>query len=375
MIYKAEKIFLEDKILHKGYLKIEGDRFGEATETGAEVCEDFGDHWIIPGLLDTHIHGYAGVDFMRASSREISRGAKALARDGVTGFLPTTMTASRETLREGMRSLGAHRSLEGEARLLGIHGEGPFLAEAYGGAQDRRFLLPPGLSFIRELRQISEGKLSKITMAPELPGALEVIEALTREGVQVSLGHTGATYRECLEAIQAGAGMFTHVFNGMRPFHHREPGAVGAALLTEGVFCEVIADGIHLGEETLKLLMKVRGLEGIVLVSDALSVAGRAEESPLSGKESFQLREGRAVMEDGRLAGGTMSLLDQIKLLRDKGIADLWEGLRMASLQPARSMGLEDRFGSIRRGKVADFLVVDASLRIHRVFMNGRSVL
>lgn len=337
-----------------------------------------GDGYVVPGFIDLHVHGGGGADFMAGTPEAVARAAKAHAQHGTTGLLATTVAAPREALLAAIRAARSHiestsATIRG-ARVLGVHLEGPYINPRYRGAQEEAFLRPPDAAELAELADAAAGALRLVTLAPELPGALACIAMLRRLGVRVAAGHTAATYAEITAAARAGLRHVTHLFNAMRGLHHREPGTVGAALELPRLTCELIADGIHVEPAALRLAVKARGRRGVVLITDAMMAAGLGDGEYRLGPQPVSVRGGAARLADGTLAGSVLTMDRAVaNMVRLAGVP-LPAAVAMASLQPARALGLQRRKGSLEPGKDADVVVLDGSLRARLTLVEGQVV-
>ena len=375
----ARKVFTPLEIIENGLVVVEdgtiqslGSREEIAVPTAARFV-DVGDRILAPGFVDVHIHGGAGYDLTEATPEALIAVAQLLARHGTTCFLPTTLSASEavllpavENLSRLLQSWGGEQASWGEplATPLGLHLEGPFLSADYRGVHPAAFLRKPSLPLFQKLFQAAQGSLKVLTLAPELEGALELQAEATRRGVKVALGHSNATYEQAMKAIEAGASHAVHVFNAMRPFGHRDPGLLGAILTEDRLPAEVIADGIHVSAAAMRLLVRAKGADNILLVTDGVSATGMGpgiyrlgtteifiEPDPPTGALACRNRE-------GKLAG---SVLTQDVAIRNTVIftgVSLCEAVKMASWNPARVLGLE-RKGCIRPGADADLVVLE----------------
>lgn len=289
-----------------------------------------------PWLIDSHLNGALGVAFDSATREDIARIGLYLARrHRLAAYVATLISQPQTRLLAAIARLRDSTTLPG-ARILGIHVEGPFLHPAYRGAHPRRALRLPDVREFAEWVRVADGQLRMITIAPELPGATEVIREARRNGVVVSLGHTGATYHEARRAIRAGATHITHVFNAMRPFHHRDAGVLGAALL-EDVWVEAVYDGQHIGREAMELLLRCQGKERIVLASDGSPALGAAPGRYEFTGIPIELRGGRSVVRgNGNLAGSALGLWDCYRLF----VRDFGEAPQVVTSNPARMLGL-----------------------------------
>jgi N-acetylglucosamine-6-phosphate deacetylase len=283
------------------------------------------------------------------------------------------VTAAPERLEAAVRTLGAAPAVDGGAAILGIHLEGPYLCDAHRGAQDPRHLRAPDLGELDRL--LDAGPVRLVTLAPELPGALAAIERLVDAGVVAAVGHTGATYDQAAAAFDAGATHAAHLFNGMRAFHHREPGVIGAALDRPDVVCELICDGLHAHPAAMRLAHRVKGAGGAVLITDAMQATGLGDGRYRIGDLPVVVRDGRAELADsGTLAGSTLTMGAAVRnAVRLMGIS-LPDAIRMAAATPARVLGLEHRKGMLAPGRDADLVVLEDDLAVRATMVGGRWV-
>lgn len=350
----------------------------------AGTIRDFSGCTLVPGLIDLHVNGAGGRDFLEGTTDAVTQAARAHAGRGTTALAPTLVTASH---RQILTALQAVRKVA-EAppgmtpdlpEIVGIHLEGPFISRVRRGAHPHEPIRPASLEEVVQYREASGGRLRMITLAPEVAGALPLIREAKTWGMVISLGHTDATYEQALEAIEAGATYAIHVFNAMRGFHHREPGAAGAVLDRKEVTAELIADAIHIHPAGLRMVYRLKGPEGVVLASDAVSVAAAPRKVSDSGScrlggERLVLREGRAVTLDGTLAGGAITLAEAVRNMVLVAGIPLADAVRMATLNPARVLGIEGRKGRLAVGCDADVLVLNGGLEVEAVFVRGHQV-
>ncbi len=326
-------------------------------------AEDLHGAFVIPGLIDLHVHGALGADATDGDPEGIRRMAKHLFDCGVTAFLPTTVTAPIPVLERAIRAINEVKSAEtpeGEqARILGLHLEGPYFSKEKKGAQNPEYLKAPDLGEFRSLQELSGHSIRLVALAPELPGAEAFIREASKETV-VSVAHTNCTYEEAGRAFENGASHLTHLFNAMPGLHHRAPGPIPAACECPSVFAELISDGIHVDPAMVRLAFRL--FQGrICLISDALRAEGLSDGFYDLGGLKVVLSGQRATLEDGTIAGSVTNLMDCVKRAVSFGIP-AGEALLAATLNPARSLGIEDRFGSIEPGKAADFVLLDGAL-------------
>jgi len=351
---------------------------------GIEAAAPAGDDYILPGFIDLQVNGSHGIDVMAAGPEGIVTLARRLACEGTTAFLPTAVTAPLERI-EGAHSAIAEATDHqegscddgiGAAAILGMHLEGPFISRARLGVHPPLNLEPAGEPFERAIKLRS---LRLVTLAPELKGALDAIRRLCARGVVVSLGHTDATFAEANAGTAAGARMFTHLFNGMRPMHHRDPGVVAAAMLSSEAKPAVIPDGIHVDPAILKLVYRTRGAAGMLLTSDKVALAGAgdsvgtAKASGRVGRGEAKVDGGAARLDDGTLAGSVISMLDGARLMVEKVGASVGEAAMMAAANPAAMLRLDDR-GILKLGTRADLMLLSRELKLKAVFIGGREI-
>jgi len=330
---------------------------------------------VAPGFVDLHVHGAAGCDFMDGTEATLSAAAATLARHGTTSFLATTMSAPQARLESTVRSLASFRTSPAQgARMIGIHLEGPYLNPLRSGTHGTPFLRGTDVGEFRRLAALSENRLCRITIAPEMDPGLKVVREAAERGIQVSLGHSDATEEQTIAAIDAGATHITHTGNAMRPFHQREPGIFGVALTDDRVFTEIIADGVHLHATTLQLLLASKGVDRTLLVTDGLSAVGMPDGNYPLGDKTVTVRGGECRDEKGRLAGSTLTLDRAVRNLVEWLDVPLHEALTAASATPARSMRMGDSIGMIRPGADADLIFLSRDLVVLHTMVAGRTV-
>ncbi len=332
--------------------------------------------WLAPGFIDMHIHGGDGADVMDGTVRALETIARFHASHGTTSWLPTTLTAPFSEIR---RVLDAVASLQKQpqqgAEALGVHLEGPFLSSKRIGAQNPAYLAEPSLAAWEEMVGSRRELVRKMTIAPEVPGALELIAHLHEVGVIPSLGHTDATFEEADRVIRLGHCHATHLFNGMRGLHHREPGVLAACLLSENVALELIVDGIHLEPQVVKMVLRTAGPERVCLITDAMAAAGRPDGQYELGGLAVTVEGGKAYLTEGHnIAGSTLTMDAAVRNMVRKVGVSLPDAVRMASLNPARELGIADRKGDIAVGLDADLVLLDESFSVVRTWVQGREV-
>ncbi|HAA90512.1 MAG: N-acetylglucosamine-6-phosphate deacetylase [Thermoanaerobacterales bacterium 50_218] len=377
LILTGAKVYTPEKCHQQGTVIIEGGKIKDVVRGEPEHCEglviEFDREDIVtPGLIDVHTHGYKG-RAVAPDQAELSGLSFVLASEGVTGFLGTAMTAPLEELA-AILAAGEEcrkRVLPGAA-LLGIHLEGPFLNPDYAGFQERRFLRPPALSDLYFLLE-KGGPIALLTLAPELPNALEVVRAASREGTIVSAGHSAATFEETLAAVRAGLSHTTHIFNRMAPLHHREPGLVGAALTLPQISVEAIADCVHLHPAILQLLFMLKK-ENLVVISDTLPCSGLPPGVYEVGSSKVEVTPDSVRTNEGKLAGGALPLPQALSRFRKLSGLPLEKILPAVTINPARLLRLDHRKGRLAPGYDADISVFSKDFVPLLTIVGGRVV-
>jgi N-acetylglucosamine-6-phosphate deacetylase len=350
-------------LIQRGTILAVGPRAAVTVPTKGRVV-DFGDAILVPGLIDIHIHGGAGHDVMEGSDESLAAIERMLAQHGITGYCPTTVTAPLDQTLKALESLGkAVQRAESNghsgpprARPLGIHLEGPFLSPERRGVHPPLYLKPPSVELFDQMWDAAAGRIRILTIAPELEGALDLITEASRRGVCVSLGHSNATLAQGLAGIQAGARHATHSFNAMRRLDHRDPGLMGAILTDRAVTADIIVDGLHVDPVVVDLFMRAKGADGAVLITDGISATGMPDGIYHLGSFEVQLR-GERCESFGKLAGSVLTLDRAIGNAMKFAQLSFQDSLRMATLNPARVLGLEHRKGVLREGADADIAV------------------
>jgi N-acetylglucosamine-6-phosphate deacetylase len=370
-------LVLTDRLAQHGQVVIEDGAIQEVVsgEPRYDATEDYGDSYILPGLIDLHVHGIAGADTMDGSKESIDRMARRFAAHAVTGFLASTITQSLPVTLQAIASMleSMDGPQEGSARIFGIHLEGPFLSNEFKGMQNEAYLLPPDEHVLRELVRHGKGHVTRVSVAPELPGAGRLIRLLRDEGVYVSIAHTGATYEQVLDAVLLGATQVTHCFNGMRGLHHREPGVAGAAMLCDDLYVELIADGIHIHPAVMRLLLRVKGRERVMLVTDAMAAAEMPDGDYTFGGHEVTVRDRVARLQNGQLASSTLTMEAAVRNLVRLCAIPLVDAVYMGSTTPAAAIGLDGRKGKLIAGYDADLAVLDRDFQPVATWIEGQA--
>ncbi len=364
---KNVKIVRGGKILPQSVLlydeKIRG--FADAIPAGLEQVTDGGGLYLSAGFIDQHIHGYLGEDTMTHSPEAM---AKALPENGVTAFLPTTMTMAPETIAEAMERVRSAMGKKLGARVLGCHMEGPFIHPDKKGAQDAKYILHPTMEMVEPFKDV----IKVVTYAPERDDAGDFALKLRALGIVPSVGHTNATYADASYAYQHGALSTTHFFNTMPPLHHREPGVIGAALESDA-YIEVIADTIHVHPHLFPILAKLK-MDRLCLVTDCMEAGGLPDGRYALGGQPVDVKEKQARLLDGTLAGSVLRLNEGVRNMAKFGGVSLPEALKMATENPARLLNVADQMGTLQEGTLADFILLDEECNVRATFVGGECV-
>lgn len=372
----AELFYCANGVKGPGYLAIEDGNFGGfQTEKPEGEILDYSGKQVAPGFVDTHIHGYNGHDVMDNSVDGLNVISEGILSCGVTSYLPTTLTASTEELNAVCQTIGENGDKIKGAKIQGIFLEGPFFNEKYKGAQNPKYMSEPSIATLKKWQELANGSVRKIAIAPEREGALPFIDYATKNDINVAIGHTDATYEQCKAAVDQGANIFVHTFNGMRGLHHREPGVVGAAMSLKDAFSELICDGHHVHPVSAGIVMDAHGRDKTMFVTDCMRGGGIGEGDSMLGEFEVTIKDGAARLKsDGNLAGSVLEMITAVQNVVAWGIATPEEAINMASIVPAKSVGIDNRCGQIKKGHPADFLILDQDLSLLETYLDGKSV-
>ncbi len=372
LVLKNAIVVLPDRVLENGTVVIDSGSIvsiGESVSASQARELDLSGLVLLPGFIDVHIHGAVGVDVLDATADELWSVADYLASQGVTSWLPTFVPASDENYASAVAAISEAAKHSTGARIVGVHYEGPFVNSKQCGALHTEYFKtysdPHDLDFLI----VPENAARMITLAPEVSGGVELIRELKKQGWVISIGHTRADLKVLDDACEAGARHMTHFMNAMSPLHHRTPGPIAWGLSRDDVTFDLIADGIHLDPFMLRLLLKLKGERGITLISDAISAAGKGDGDYQIWGETIAVKNGRTENAAGSIAGSVISMLDAVRLLHSLGVSYV-DLARMASMNPAHLLGLEDR-GAIEVGKRADLVVLDKDLEVKLTVIGG----
>lgn len=344
--------------------------FGKAADAAGEEILDASGLYVIPGLVDIHLHGCAGRDVCDGTSEALDGIAAYEAGRGITSCFPATMTLPEEELERIFSCAGAYQNETG-SRLLGFTMEGPFVSASKRGAQNAAYIRRPDIGLFQKLQRLCGGRIAQVAVAPEEDADDAFIRAAGKETV-VSLAHTAADYETARRAFAAGASHVTHLFNAMPPFLHRDPGVVGAALDTPGVYAELICDGVHVHPSVVRAAFAMFGAERICMISDSMRAAGMPDGQYTLGGQDVAVRAPYAALADGTIAGSVTDLMGCLRTAVKKMGIPLEDAILSCTATPARSLGFFDRCGSIAAGKTADVVLLDKELEIVQVICRGK---
>jgi N-acetylglucosamine-6-phosphate deacetylase len=372
MLISAGRVITPARVFAPGWVLVEGPRIADVQpgEPPRRPDVDLPGATIVPGFVDSHVHGGGGASFDSADPEEALRVVAAHRAHGTTTMVASLVTDSIEGLAGSMRELAP---LVDDGHLAGLHLEGPWLSPTHAGAHDPGLLVEPTPAAVDTLLGAAQGRLRMVTMAPELPGGLDAVRALTAAGVVAAVGHTDATYDQTRAALDAGATVGTHLFNAMRGLHHREPGPVAALLEHPDAFVELIADGVHLHPAVLRLAA-TRKPHLAVFVTDAMAAAAAGDGDYELGPLSVQVRDGVArLVSNGAIAGSTLTMASAVRFAVGSVGLPIEDAVRAATTTPATMLGLE-RVGALRPGYRADLVALDEDLAVIDVLQRGRWV-
>lgn len=383
VLLRCGRVVTPERLLENVAVEIEAGRIQniakDISETGFHEVVNLRETTLFPGFIDLHIHGAVSVDTMAASKDDLQRVAQFLAANGVTAWLPTLVPAPASDYQKAVSAIDAlmlqqaNEEAASGARVLGVHYEGPFVNSLQCGAlHTAHFKSFSGISDIEILpTPRAPGAVRMMTLAPEIPGGIELIQGLVGRGWIVSIGHTRAGLEELEQAFAAGARHLTHFMNAMPPLHHRAPGPVGWGLTKHDVTFDVIADGIHVDPLVLKLVLQAKGPDGVILISDAIAAAGAGDGNYDIWGETISVKSGRTSNAKGSIAGSVITMRDAVRMMRSLGVSEV-QIAQMAATNPARLLGLDQLRGSIEVGKDADLVAIDEQGLVRLTMVAGQ---
>ncbi|WP_375090886.1 N-acetylglucosamine-6-phosphate deacetylase [Peribacillus sp. RS7] len=370
----------EKETYQNGYIKVVDGKIAEVgpvsqckQDDDAKVITLSPDYQVIPGAIDIHIHGASNSDAMDATHEALSTMAETLPKEGTTSFLATTMTQSTQAIESALLNAGKYieNQTQEHAEIVGIHLEGPFISPVRKGAQPEEHIVDPDVTLFKRWQEMAENQIKLVTLAPEQPNGLDLAAHLRETGVVASIGHSDATYDQIDEAIQAGTTHVTHLYNGMRGLHHREPGVLGAAYLRDELYVELIADGIHCRPEMVKLAYNQITSERMILITDSLRAKWLEKGTYDLGGQPVYVNETKATLSNGTLAGSILKMNDAIKNTLKYTDCSMTDIIKMTAENPAKQLRIFDRKGSIQVGKDADFVILNDRLDVEMTFCRG----
>ncbi|SFF99010.1 N-acetylglucosamine-6-phosphate deacetylase [Sporolactobacillus nakayamae] len=358
-------IYSKNEWLEKSSLLIDKEKIvsigANETATANQTLHFPDTYKCLPGMIDMHIHGANGADTMDATPKALSTIAAALAKEGTTSFLATTITQSIPAIEKAVVNAGeaiGHQK-SGEAEIIGIHLEGPFINKEKTGAQPEEFILEPDCELFDHWQDLSGNHIKEVTLAPEAKGGFDFIRHLKAQSVVPSIGHTNGIDEDVIRAIDAGATQVTHLYNGMRGMHHREPGVLGGALLHHGLYTELICDGHHVCQGMVNLAYKLKGSDRMILITDSMRAKCMNKGVYDLGGQDVYVDNGLAVLKDGTIAGSVLKMKDALRNILAFTDATLADVVQMGAINPALQCGVFDRKGSLEAGKDADLIVLN----------------
>ncbi|MFY0778955.1 N-acetylglucosamine-6-phosphate deacetylase [Peribacillus simplex] len=370
----------EKETYQNGYIKVVDGKIAEVgpvsqykQDDDAKVITLSPDYQVIPGAIDIHIHGASNSDAMDATHEALSTMAETLPKEGTTSFLATTMTQSTQAIESALLNAGEYieSQTQEHAEIVGIHLEGPFISPVRKGAQPEEHIIDPDVTLFKRWQEMAGNQIKLVTLAPEQPNGLDLAAHLRETGVVASIGHSDATYDQIDEAIQAGTTHVTHLYNGMRGLHHREPGVLGAAYLRDELYVELIADGIHCRPEMVKLAYNQITSERMILITDSLRAKWLEKGTYDLGGQPVYVNETKATLSNGTLAGSILKMNDAIKNTLKYTDCSMTDIITMTAENPAKQLRIFDRKGSIQVGKDADFVILNDRLDVEMTFCRG----
>jgi N-acetylglucosamine-6-phosphate deacetylase len=328
---------------------------------------------MIPGMIDVHIHGAAGADVMDGTKEALLKISNALPAEGTTSFLATTMTENLDHIKKALVQTGSFIEEQNadSAEMIGIHLEGPFISEKRAGAQPKEFIQQPNVELFKELQLLTHNHIKLVTLAPEIEGGFLLAAYLKETGCIASIGHSDSTFYEVKEGINAGISHVTHLFNGMRGMHHRDPGVAGAALIRKELKVEMIVDGVHASPEMIQLAYHSTGSDRTLLITDSMRAKGLGEGAYTLGGQHVTVKNGEAKLEDGTLAGSILKMDEAVRNMMKYTGCSLSDIVKMTSTNVAKELNIFHRKGSLSKGKDADITILSEDLEVLMTFCRG----
>jgi N-acetylglucosamine-6-phosphate deacetylase len=376
-------IVTETEVIQDGWILIEDGKLREIGKKNTlptkwssyPVTSIDENHYVFPGFIDVHIHGAAGSDVMDATEDAFTTMAQVLPQEGTTSFLATTITQSDVAISRTLTTIASFMKKEYKgAEVLGVHLEGPFINKKYAGAQPVNQIISPNLALFEKWNQLAEGAIRLVTLAPEGENGFEFVEVLTKQGIIASIGHSDASHSQVKLAVEHGLSHATHLYNAMRPMHHRDPGVVGAVLLEDKIMAEIIFDKVHCVKEMVELAFKMKGSNKLQLITDAMRAKCLREGTYELGGQTVNLKGNEARLEDGTLAGSVLRMNEAVRHASELEGCELVDLAKMSSMNAAKELKIFDRKGSIDVGKDADLVILDQAFNVISTYCRGHLI-
>ena len=374
--FKNANVYVYGKGVVNTSLTVENGKIASLSDEPAEFYDIPEDAIVVPGFIDEHIHGSAGADAMDGTVSALETIARSIAGEGTVGFLATTMTQSPENISKAMSAVKEYKSEKRSygAEVLGVHLEGPYINKSKAGAQPEIYICNPSIEQFSKYNVLSGNNIKIVTFAPESDGSREFVGYLKENGIRANVGHTSAKFTLAEEALNWGATGITHTFNAQSAFTHREAGVVGAALLLDDYTCELICDTIHVSVPAIKILVKNKPHDKLVLITDAMRAKNLGDTVSELGGQTVYVKNGEARLADGTLAGSVLRMNDAVKNMVTRCGVDFCTAVDFASANPARNLGIFDKIGSIEEGKNASFAVLDKDFNVLMTIRDGEII-
>lgn len=359
--FKNANVYVEGKGIVKTDICFESGKIKLNAVCDDEILSLNEDLVVVPGFVDQHIHGAGGYDAMDASFEALNVIANKVASEGTTTYLATTMTQSVENISNALKNVKSYidKNVADGARVGGVHLEGPFISPKFKGAQPLEYVASPLVETFKKYYEDSGETIKIVSLAPEIEGSDKLIKYLKSLGIVASIGHSGASYLDCDNAISLGVSNVTHTYNAQSPLHHRDIGVVGSALLRDELNAELICDTIHVSVPAIKLVVKNKPKDKITLITDAMRAKHLDDGVSELGGQVVIVKNGEARLQDGTLAGSVLKMNDAIKNVVEKVGVPFTDAIDMATINPAKNIGLDNKIGSIKEGKIADVTVIN----------------
>jgi len=351
------------------------EKIGQDIQVDADIYIDgTSKNWIVmPGFIDMHIHGSAGFDMMDATEEALRGMSRSLVKEGTTSYLPTTITQQVDAIEAALKNVNGFVNNTDEAEILGVHLEGPYISKKWAGAQPIEHITDPSIEQFLKWQKVSGNRIKQVTVAPEIVGGFEFVEVMSKEGIVASIGHSDASSVEVEKAVQLGATQATHLYNQMRPFHHRDTGVVGSVLLEESMKVEIIVDYIHSHTKAVNFAYRLKGAEGIILITDAMRAKGLDYGEYDLGGQTVHVTEKGAHLISGALAGSILTMDQAVRNMKQSTDCSLKELVSMSSANAAKQLNLTHK-GYIDEGFDADLVILDMDLNLQKTICRGNIV-